>query len=284
MYQKAISRKEPACIVVLLDRSDSMKQPWRESGTTLADGATRAVNRLLLDLVMRSMKEVGGDIREYFHVMVLGYGVRPDAGGEGVEPALGGALAGRGLVTTRELAGSPLAVREEPSVDRFAGPSQSPVWLDPAHGYRTPMCEAIAEAGRHVFEWAGQHPDSFPPVIINVTDGLVTDSPFDGVDLAEWTKRLTTIETNDGPALLFNVFLSTAGEPVFFPTTADGLPAPGPELFAMSSPLPEPMIANARAAGLTVAPRAKAMCFNADLASLSTFLDIGTRIAPIQDR
>ena len=241
MYQKRITRREPACIVVLLDRSDSMKEPWREAGTTLADGATRAVNRLLLDLCMRSTKEVGGDVREYFDVMVLGYGACPVAGGEGVEPALAGPLTGRGIVSVRELAMSPLAVREEPSTDRFAGPSRSPVWVDSVHGYRTPMCQAISEAGRYVFEWTGEHEDSFPPIVINITDGMVTDSPFDGADLAEWTKRLTTVETNDGPTLLFNVFLSPGNEqPVFYPTNADGFPDPGPAALLDEQPTAGP--------------------------------------------
>ncbi len=147
MYQKAVSRSQPTCIVILLDGSDSMKQLWRESGTTVTHGAVRAMNRLLLDLVMRSTKEVGGDVREYFHVLVLGYGACPIAGGEGVERALGGPLVGRGIVTVRERAAAPLAVREEPSTDRLSGPSQSPVWADAVHGYRRPMCQAIAEAG-----------------------------------------------------------------------------------------------------------------------------------------
>ncbi|GLZ51664.1 VWA domain-containing protein [Actinomycetospora sp. NBRC 106378] len=284
MYQRSISRRNPACIVVLLDRSDSMKEPWRQSGTSLADGATRAVNRLLLDLCMRSTKEVGGDVRDYFNVMVLGYGACPVAGGEGVEPALGGALAGRGIVSVRDLAMAPLAVRDEPSADRFSGPSRSPVWIESVHGYRTPMCQAIAEAGRYVFEWTGEHPDSFPPAIINITDGFVTDSPFDGADLAEWTKRLTTIETDDGPALLFNVFLSRTGEPRFFPTSGAQLPDPGPQLFEMSSSLPDVMVANARAAGKTVEPGARAMCFNADIDALTAFLEIGTRVAEVRDR
>ena len=57
-----------------------------------------------------------------------------------------------------------------------------------------------------MFEWAKAFPDSFPPIVINITDGMVTDSPYDGADLGMWAKRLTTIGTGDGQALLFNIF------------------------------------------------------------------------------
>jgi hypothetical protein len=284
MYDQTFARGNPGCIVLLLDRSDSMKAPWRGSGTTLADGAARAINRILLDLCIKCTKEVGGQVRDYFHVLVLGYGARAVAGGEGVESAFGGSLTGQGIIPLSQLAAAPLALRAEPSVDATAPSTKLPIWVEPVFGYRTPMCEAIAIAGEHIFEWVGEHPDSFPPIVINMTDGLVTDSPYEGADLAEWAKRLTTIETNDGPTLLFNVFLSSEGDPSFFPTNGYGFPAPGPELFDMSSELPAPMIRNAQAAGVPVQPGARAMCFNADLAALVKFLEIGTRVADLRDR
>jgi hypothetical protein len=284
MYDQSISRQNPGCIILLLDRSDSMKAPWRGSGMTLADGAARAINHILLDLCITSTKEVGGLVRDYFHVLVLGYGSRIVAGGEGVESAFSGALTGRGITPLSELANSPLALREEPSVDAVGTSSKVPVWVESVHGYRTPMCEAIAVAGAHVFEWVKTYPDCFPPIVINLTDGMVTDSPYEGADLAEWARRLTSLQTNDGPALLFNVFLSSVGDPSFFPTRGEGFPDPGPDLFAISSSLPAPMVSNAKAAGVPVTPGARAMCFNADLAALVKFLEIGTRAPTFRDR
>ncbi|MGR7025651.1 hypothetical protein [Geodermatophilus sp. URMC 62] len=284
MYDQTFSRQNPGCIVVLLDRSESMGAQWRNSGMTLADGAARAINRLLLDLCIKSTKEVGGAVRDYFHVLVLGYGASPVAGGEGVESAFGGTLTGRGIVPLSDLANAPLAILEEPSVDTMAAVTRVPIWVEPVFGYRTPMCEAIAVAGEHVFEWVEAHPDSFPPIVINITDGLVTDSPYDGADLTEWAERLTTVETVDGPTLLFNVFLSSEGDPAFFPTSGHAFPDPGPQLFEMSSVLPAPMVRHAKAAGVPVQSGARAMCFNADLEALVKFLEIGTRAAEIPGR
>jgi hypothetical protein len=279
MYQRAFSRTNPGCIVVLLDRSDSMDRHWSGNGLSLAHGAARAINKILLELCVTSTKEHGAAMRHYFDVGIFGYGLRTNTLGEGVESALGGALAGRGIVPLPELALHPLAVRVEPSLDAGAAPSRIPVWVEPAHGHRTPMCEAIAVAGAHVYDWANAHPESFPPIVINISDGLVTDSPYDGADLAGWAKRLATIETNDGPTLLLNVFLSPEPAPAsWFPVSSAGLPDPGADLFTISSVVPPPMIANARSANIEVAPGAHGLVFNADLAALVKFLEIGTRV------
>jgi hypothetical protein len=278
MYERDISRTDPGCIVFLLDRSDSMKQRWGNSHETLAEGAARALNEILLEVCFRSQGEPG-KARHYFDIGIFGYGIRPIAGGEGVEPAFGGALAGRPLVALPDLRDSPIAVREVPSPDRAGPPSKVPVWVEPVHGYRTPMCEAIAVAGGHVYDWVTAHPDSFPPIIINITDGMVTDSPYNGATLDQWAERLTGIQTNDGPPLLFNIFLSpdSAGG-VLFPASARGLPQPGPDLFRISSRLPSLMHASAAHAGTLVETGARGFGFNADSKMLLSFLEIGTRV------
>jgi hypothetical protein len=279
MYQQTFSRTTPGCIMLLVDRSDSMKQQWGNSGLTLAEGAARAINKLLLELCVKSTKEHGGVMRRYFYCGILGYGFCPSTGGEGVEVALPGPLADRGIVPLPDLADHPIAVREEPSVDAVLSRSRVPAWIDPYHGFRTPMCQAIATAGSYLYGWANAFPSSFPPIVINITDGMVTDSPYDGADIATWAQRLTTIATNDGPTLLFNIFLSpTPGNGVWFPASPASLPQPGPGLFSISSEMPRPMVDNARSAQVQVGPGARGLVFNADLAMLVKFLEIGTRV------
>ncbi len=279
MYAQELSRRNPGCIIFLIDRSDSMKAAWVGSGMTLAQGAALAINKILLELGIKSTKEAGSAMRNYFYTGCYGYGLSTRTGGEGVESILPGDLATRGIVPLPELATAPIAIREQPSVDPMASPSMAPVWVEPLHGHRTPMCEAFALVGAHVYEWAAAFTNSFPPIIINLTDGMVTDSPFQGADLATWASRLQSVQTSDGPALLLNIFLSPSKAPIVsYPATAQGLPEPGPALFAISSPLPQPMINNARAAGISVAEGARGFVFNADLATLVKFLEIGTRV------
>ena len=112
----------------------------------------------------------------------------------------------------------------------------------------------------------------------------ITMPYVNGADLATWSERLTSIETADGKALLLNIFLSSAKQPgVWFPREGGGLPDPGPTLFGISSPLPQPLIDNARAAHIDIVPGARGFVFNADLAMLVKFLEIGTRFE-VRDR
>src|SRR5262249_60295157 len=89
MYERGISRRDPGCVVFLLDRSDSMKSTWVNSHETLAEGAARVLNEILLELLFTSQGEPG-KARHYFDVGIFGYGVRPGAGGGGGRPAVGG--------------------------------------------------------------------------------------------------------------------------------------------------------------------------------------------------
>ena len=278
MYSATISRSTPGCIVFLLDQSGSMASPFGAAQhLTLAQGAAQAINKVLYDLCLRAIKEPGAAPRHYFDIGVFGYGGGATATDQQVVPALQGQLAGRPLVPITDVATYPLDVREvQEHADAPA--SRKPVWFEPVAGFGTPMCEAIAVAGGHVHDWVKDHPASFPPIVINITDGVVTDDPFQNAGLAEWASRLTGLTTADGNVLLFNIFLSSIAAPVsYFPATGQHLPEPGPALFAMASELPEPMVRNARALGVDIGPGGRGLVFNADMDALATFLEIGTR-------
>lgn len=278
MYEAEVSRANPGCLVFLLDRSDSMSQPW--AGTpnlTLAEGAAQALNRVLYEVCLTCAKEPGAPPRHYFDIGVFGYGKSASSDRETVESALSGPVANAPLVSLTDLATHPLAVREvQHSID--LPPSRMPIWIEPIHGQRTPMCQAIAIAGQHVADWVAAHPDSLPPIVINITDGMVTDSPYQKADISEWARRLRSLHTNDGNALLLNVFLSPdATQPSLFPSTGQHLPEPGPLLFSMSSELPPVMVRHAAQEGYELYPGARGMAFNADMSALVKFLEIGTK-------
>lgn len=275
MHDKEVNARNPGCIVFLLDRSESMGKPWGNTGQNLAEETTSALNALLMELCLRSSMGPG-EVRHYFDVGIFGYGLRPVAGGEGVESAFGGLLADQPLVSVPDIRNNPRGLRERPSADEGAPPVKAPVWIEPSHGHGTPLCQAIAVAGGHIAEWTAGHPGSFPPVVINVTASTVTDSPFDGATLDEWAQRLVSIETADGPVLLFNMFLSPTGGGALFPAAGSGLPAPGPDLFRASSLLPETMVAHLRSSGMAVEDGARGFGFNADLSILIRCLKIST--------
>lgn len=277
-YTAEISRTNPSCFLFLIDRSGSMDDPFGagESNKRKADGVADAINRLLQNLVIKCAKSEG--VRDYYDVGVVGYGA-------GVGPAFGGPLAGRDLVPISEIADHPERVEERTrKVDDGAGGLAAqtvkfPVWFDAVARGGTPMCEALDRARSILSAWLAQHADSFPPIVVNITDGEATDGDF-----ALPAEQLRGLGSNDGNALLFNLHLSSQrATPIEFPD--EGVPLPdqyAQALFHSSSPLPGYMRAAAAQDGYPVTDGSRGFVFNADMVSLIRFLDIGTRASNLR--
>ena len=136
------------------------------------------------------------------------------------------------------------------------------------------MGEALEKAYALLKPWVEDHPDSYPPIVINISDGAATDTGPTGQ-----ANELRNLSTNDGPVLLFNCHISENGaEPIVFPAGTKDLPDEfARELFGVSSPLPENLAQLARSEGLELAPESRGFAFNADLTELIRFLDLRTR-------
>jgi hypothetical protein len=277
-YSVEISRANPTAFVFLIDQSTSMEDPIGagEPARRKADVVADALNRLLFELSVKCAKEEG--VRDYFHVAVLGYGAR-------VGSAYGGALAGRELVPLSQVADNPLRVEERvKKVPDGAGglvetTARFPVWVDPVANGGTPMSQALRSAVALVEGWTAERPGSFPPIVINLTDGESTDG--DPSDLAA---RLRSLATADGAVLLFNLHVSAGNAtPVVFPAADANLPDDFARLlFGMSSPLPPHMLAYAGTQGIATSEGSRGFVFNADITSVVQFLDIGTRATDLR--
>ena len=271
-YSAEISRSNPTCFLFLIDQSKSMLGPIGGQGKKKADAVADSLNRLLYTLVLRCVW--GQNVLDRFHVGVLGYGRH-------VQPALGGTLAGRELVPISELARSPLRVEQR--VNRVADGRggqveqvvKAPVWFEPVGDGKTPMCKCLERAAQIVSNFLIAHPACYPPLVLNLTDGEATDA-----DPETSARQLRELASEDGAVLLFNAHISSRPEPsIEFPDREAGLPDDhARRLFRMSSLLPTAMRHAARQAGLTVTDEAHGFVFNADLASVVRFLDIGTRV------
>ncbi|MHB1423285.1 MAG: vWA domain-containing protein [Gemmataceae bacterium] len=274
-YAAEISRSNPSCFLFLLDQSKSMLAPIAGGqGKKKADAVADSLNRLLYTLVLRCVW--GQSVLDRFHVGVLGYGRQ-------VAPALGGALAGRELVPIGELARSPLRVEQRVNlVDDGRGGQveqtiKAPMWFEPSGDGKTPMCKCLERAAQIVSNFLLDHPACYPPLILNLSDGEATDGDPEGQ-----AQNLRELASEDGAVLLFNAHISSsAAQTIEFPDREEGLPdAYARRLFRMSSQLPPAMQHSARQAGLSVSADSRGFVFNADLASVVRFLDIGTRVDP----
>jgi len=270
-YARRIDRLHPALILLLVDQSDSMSETIAGGQLSKAVAIANHINSMLYELVLRCVRTPHEAPRAYFYVGVLGYSTT-ERGEPLVEPALA-VTNGDPTTSTTELAANPLRIETRPGVG--GGVVKAPVWVDPVSRGGTPMCAALNRAGQLAAAWVKQHPDVFPPVVVNLTDGEATDG-----DPAVWANRLRSLSTSDGQLLLFNLNISTEPDRTsLFPSTTDGFPnSYARTLFQMSSPLPAPMVAVARAHGIGLRPGARGFGFNADMKALALFLNVGTSI------
>jgi hypothetical protein len=262
-YDRRIDREHPSLVLLLIDQSGSMSATMGGDHRTRAEAVADAVNGLLFELVLRCVKDAEEGPRPYYDVGVIGYAIRDQVG-----PAFSGELEGRRVVSAVDLAAHPVRLDES-----AANGVRRPVWVEPVAIGSTPMCEALDLAGTICAEWIEEHPHSFPPVVINMTDGIANDG-----DPARWAERLTELATTDGSLLLFNASISTeAGGAIAFPSSPDELPSEEAKgLFAMSSVLPPFMVDAAASAGHDVTHEARGFVHNADVSSIVSFLRIGT--------
>jgi hypothetical protein len=276
-YRAEISRTNPTCFLFLVDQSSSMLEPFgRQPEKQKAEGVADAINRLLQNLVLKCAKSEG--IRDYFYVGAVVYGGR-------VASALGGALAGQHLVPVSALANNPLRVEQRTRrVDDGAGglleqKFKFPVWFEAKPNGRTPMCEALTVAKQFLEVFLGRFPGCYPPLVVNITDGMSTD----GNPLAA-ANALCELKSTDGKVLLFNAHISNSpANPVEFPDDEAGLPDNFAKLlFRMSSLLPTRLMDAAQGDGFSVGDGARGFVFNADLVSIIRFLDIGTRVSGVR--
>ena len=265
-YASQISRKNPGCILFLVDQSDSMADNFGGEAMRKADGAAHALNKTLYNLMDRSTKD--DKTRHYFDVGVIGYG-------ETVGSAFSGELAGRDLVPISELADY---CRVEERQDAGES-SRVRIWFDAVAKNRTPMCQALREARRILSDWVTAHEDSYPPVVINITDGEANDG-----NPVEPARDLQRLHTRDGNVLLFNCHLSShSASPILYPNTDNELVDEFAKmLFGMSSALPAKMIEHAGAQHGELPDGARGFVFNAKSRDLTRYLDIGTRVAPMR--
>ena len=273
-YSQEISRATPSAFVFLIDQSGSMSDVFRQNDLQQQKAAflADAMNRLLMNLTLRSTKDDG--IRNYFDISVIGYG-------KSVGPALGGSLSGRLGVSMSDLGNNPIRVEQrlKKLPDGAGGfieaETSFPVWFEPVADGGTPMCAAFDAAESYLRDWIPQHPDAFPPVVFHFTDGESTDG-----NPAQLAQSIRNLATSDGNILICNMHISaTSPYPIRFPKARDPMPDAFAQLLnEMSSPL-TPAWAD-MLTGLIGAPfSTENQCFiyNAGPEEIVNVMDIGTR-------
>ena len=268
-----IGTENPGSVIILLDQSSSMSDSFGEG--TKAEEAAKAVNRIIYEIAVACQDRE--TIKDRVYVGVIGYG------GDKEERF---AVLVDGMIS--ELYETPLRMETyEKLVPDGAGgyvkkPFDYPVWIEPAAVNGTPMEAGFGAAVTSAERWIEEHPDSFPPIVINITDGKPND-PTASEDAA---RALMDLQSNDGPVLVLNAHIadpsgSGASNQIVLPSSTAEIQGVADSqyaawLFNLSSELPETMINKAKEVGFTPGEDARGFVFNADAGTLIGLIHFGT--------
>lgn len=260
-YVKLIGTSSPGLIMILLDQSGSMQDDEK------AQYASQAVNRVVYEIMVASRS--GEQIKDRCYIGVIGYGAS-------VYPIAGGKIS--------EVAANPIRIETvEKMVPDKAGGLVSvnmdmPIWIEPRAENGTPMAEAFEKAYALIEKWVGENPNSFPPIIMNVTDG----EPNDPAKAKTAATKLMSLGTSDGKALLFNAHItgSKASAETQLPSSVSSVSDSYAKfLFEISSEIPPRLLQEAQKVGLSPQANARGLIFNAKAETLIKFLTFGSSVA-----
>ncbi len=283
MYSAQINRKNPMAFLFLVDQSGSMDElssAKDESGNFVsrAVAVADAINIILEELVSSATHDEG--IRDYFEVALIGYG--------GDEIFLWeGNLQGRSFAKISEIKDNAKPqIYEVENIIRGKLTKEEHIklsWLTPKAMNQTPMCGAFKIAEEELKKWVENHKNSFPPIVINITDGEANDVT-DEREMISASEDIKNIYTNDGKIILINIHISNGGQSVVFPSDISEIPnnSYAQMLFKMSSSLPNNWKQNIQELfqkdrGLLFNNDVIGMGLNVKMVELIRMLDIGTR-------
>ena len=246
-YRQKITTARPGCIVILADQSESMDESL--GNRIKADIVAEAVNTVIAQLI--TVCTSGEKIKDRCRICVIGYG-------EEVTYIVNDMVS---------------------QLDKSPEPGKGiPTWLSPKASNTTPMTEAFERAYSVVQQSCSEYGQSFPPVVINITDG----APNDYQSTKDAAKKVMELQTTDGNALVFNVHIADSGKEISLPNrTAQFEKEPYAEyaefLFGISSVLPKPLLARAQSHGFSPLPGSRCLGYNAKPELMLGLLKLGSQ-------
>lgn len=261
---------------MLIDRSGSMDKKVTFGGrlTTKAQAVASVANSLIDELINNCQRTQ--HVGDYFDLAVIGYG------GDKATPLWGSGF--RRITDVNSMPTTTLAehikfclpdgTTSECIIDRRC-------WIEPTAKGRTPMGDALRTARRIVAAWCKRNPNSFPPLVINITDGEATDATE--AQLLELADKIKGTATTDGNTLLLNIHIASeydnVGPTVWFPSEGEPLPDNhySRMLWQISSVLPtifDQTISQLKEQPCR--PPYRAMCYNCSASQLLALLNIGS--------
>ena len=280
-----MSRANPGLMVFLIDCSASMLFPMNQVSPdpktlTKFQAASMILDNFLYQCTIKCASE--DKYKDYLDFVILGYG-------DNTFSPISKISTSEYPISVNKLDSSYESVEDFP--EQELDETNSPIkWINSdSVGGNTAMLNAFTKVKKIIEDWVKKHPDSYPPILLNISDGMANDLPRDEEDndkldplpLFELCNEIKKIQTNDGNTVIGNIHLSdVVGKLVKFPVSIDEIldiedPA-AVTLFEMSSTIPAPWLEKAQGFGFNIGPGGKFYIYNSDFDSFLSFFKFGT--------
>lgn len=286
MSQTKVTRSNPACIMLLVDKSGSMaeKLTFNEQLMTKSQAVSIIINSFIDELLYRCRK--GGSYMNYFEVALLGYSdnktysMLESLDSDRITftvPDLTNANVDKYSISKRRIGSDGLYYTHTTTINKC---------IDHTDGGNTPMKQALLELYKHANQWIQKNKDRYtiPPILIHISDGEATDS--ETPTLLKIADKIKSLSIGGGKVTFMNVNISSMHkESIIFPSSSLELPKENTTaklLYDMSSTLSKEYaesisyIKDKELSTFDASIPVKAMAYNASLNELIGILSIGT--------
>ncbi|GIV44074.1 MAG: hypothetical protein KatS3mg035_1197 [Bacteroidia bacterium] len=266
------SSSTPGYLIFLIDQSGSMTESYSE-GKSKAEFTALVINRTINEIINTNL--AGDKVKNRVFISLIGYGGK---GGNSVEDIRSDYLS--------EFANNPLRIEKiKKKVSDGAGglidiEEDLPVFIEPVAIGSTPMGEAFNMAKKLIEAWKNKNPNNPAPIIINISDGMPYEGNFNNQEPEKSirvAKEIMSINTNDGPPLIFNVHIGNSGKEVMFAADINELHEEQAKfLFEISSVIPDSYKAAALKYDFKIKDQSRGFIANAKPLDLIKFINFGS--------
>ncbi len=284
MYDKKVTRQTPLLITILIDQSSSMSDllfTGEGKNFSIAKIAKYICDKCLYELFRTC--NAGNEVRPYVDLAIIGYG-----------SSIRSAMPKIGLeelpFSVTKLPDLWIKKNDQESTDAEFNPPKYE-WVEETSNGTTSMLAALKKTKDIVEKWIPTHRDSFPPIVLNITDGIPSDDEvllqrYEGsslgdlstLDIVSISKQIQKLSTNNGNVLVCNAHVSNQQlTQISYPISTNEIDNPFAELmFEMSSTIPNELVSLGVEMGLKLSNGSRFFIFNAEANSLLNFISFGT--------
>ncbi len=218
-YSQSITLAHRTAFVIMLDQSASMNEYvfFDNHKMLKAEAVAEIANRTLFELIERARR--GSEVRDYYDLAVVGYS------GDKVRSLL--------TLSDEDFSFIPISQLAQRDVEQVVWSGEyeledgqraillnkTPLYVTSQAEGATPMFEAMMVTRDMVGEWCSrrENAESFPPIIINITDGEFSDCTVD--EIRDTTHQIRRYSTKYGNVLLLNLHIASyCDRQLIFPT------------------------------------------------------------------